>query len=82
MIDSLVLTRSAASNYLLEDVGVTSGMNIDDACCATSNTKEMVQLLIHLTRDFHQLNDVIVFLSVNGNDLPDDSDQKTMTNGH
>ena len=39
-------------------------MDIDDACCATRNTEE----IIHLTRDFHQLNDVKGYLSVSGND--------------
>ena len=53
-------------------------MDIDDACCTTRNTENMIQFLVHLTGDFHQLKDVNYCLSVSGNDYNDDGKLKNM----
>ena len=41
----LILTRSGGCNDLFQDVGISSSTDIDDACCATWDTKEIVQLV-------------------------------------
>ena len=41
----MIQNRSGGCNDLFQDVGISSGTDIDDACCATWDTKEIVQLV-------------------------------------